>query len=161
MQSISMYSSDEEQALAAGAAVLVVECGGQRYAFDMKVVIEIACMNAVQNGVAGRAHGVLHRRGVRVPVFDLDQPPQSGAGGKTGGVVVLDLPDRITAIAVNAVCEVRMAQPRSYVAPAESDGSLRSSVAWVAVWDGGEAPVLDAAAWLRARELQLAQSCVS
>jgi hypothetical protein len=155
---MNMHPFDGAQALTAGEAILVVDSGGQRYAFEMKLVAEIRTMQAVQ--IAGPGQGVLHRNGVRVPVFGLDDSPCPGSSSKPGALVVLDLPDRLAAVAVDAVCEVRITQARSYLAPAKGS-NLGDSVAWVAVWEGGEAPVLDASAWLRAREAQSAEPCVS
>ena len=156
---MNMQLSDGEQACAAGGAVLVIDSGGQRYAVDMTCVAEIRAMEGVQDAGPGQGHGILHRNGVRVPVFGLNECACPGSGTTSGAVVVLDLPDRIAAIAADAVCEVRITRSRPYLSPAKSSDGLRDSIACVAVWEGGEAPVLDAGAWLRAREARSADPC--
>ena len=150
-----------EERRAANDAVLVVESGGQRYAFEMKLVAEIRGNRAVQGACNGQTHDSVQRNGVRVPVFRLGDSACAGSRGRCGAVVVLDLPDRVAAVAVDAVCEVRITHARSHPAPASTIDCLHDSVTWIAVWEGGEAPVLDAGAWLHAREAQFTEPCVA
>ncbi len=137
-------------------AVLVVAAGGRRYAFELGSVAEIHGVRDAAAASAVRGASVV-RNGVRVPVFRLDDGPDAAYADDAGALIVLDLPDRLAAVAVDAVCEVRIAQERLSAPVREPAEGLTASVAWVAVWDGGEAPVLDVAGWLQGceREAQL------
>ena len=133
----------------AADAVLVVDSGGRRYAFELGIVAEIRGSRSGTPAANATPGSRVERNGVRVPVFCLDGRLDA-CTGDAGALVVLDLRDRLAAVAVDAVREVRIAHTRSPVAASapEPAATLSASVAWVAVWEGGEAPVLDVAAWL-------------
>ena len=136
----------------AADAVLVVDSGGCRYAFELAGVVEVRGMGSAAVPAHARMRAVLDRNGIRLRVLQLDARLDVHCAGEARALIVLDLPDRLAAVAVDAVCEVRIPHARSFVPAVEPAQSLSASVAWVAVWDGGEAPVLDVAAWLRACE---------
>jgi chemotaxis signal transduction protein len=136
----------------AADAVLVVDSGGCRYAFELAGVVEVRGMGSAATPAHARMRAVVDRNGIRMRVLHLDARLDAYCGDEARALIVLDLPDRFAAVAVDAVCEVRIPHTRSFVPAMEPAGSLSASVAWVAVWDGGEAPVLDVAAWLRACE---------
>jgi chemotaxis signal transduction protein len=139
----------------AADAVLVVDSGGHRYAFELACVVEIRSSHGAAAAVTdSRVRPILRRNGVRIPILGLGTTCSASSLDDAQAVIVLDLPDRIAAVAVDAVCEVRIAHTRSFVPVPERAEALARAVAWVAVWDGGEAPVLDVAAWLRACEAQ-------
>jgi chemotaxis protein histidine kinase CheA len=125
--------------------VLVVERDGRRYAFEVGCVNEVRALDAQEPCADGRA--LRDRNGVRVPVLALGDPGAHGDARAAEAVVVLELADRRAAVAVDAVCEVRIPHTRAPVIR-ERVSSLAQSIGWVAVWDGGEVPVLDVAAWL-------------
>jgi chemotaxis signal transduction protein len=131
-------------------AVLVVHAGGRECALDLCQVAEIRGTDAVQAAGSGPGSpGVVHRNGVRVPVFDLRASVGVPTASDAEAVLVLDLPDRIAAVMVDAVCDVRIAKSR--LSAAEAGAGMRDD-AWVAAWEGGEAPVLDVTAWLQIYE---------
>jgi chemotaxis signal transduction protein len=136
-------------------AVLVVHAVGKQCALDLRQVAEIRGIDAVHpaGSVAG-APGVVHRNGVRVPVYDLRASLGAPASLDAQAVVVLDLPDRIAAVMVDAVCDVRIAKNRRPAPPAEAEAAvgMRDAIAWVVAWEDGEAPVLDVTSWLQACE---------
>jgi chemotaxis signal transduction protein len=136
----------------AADAVLVVDSGGCRYAFELACVAEVRGMSSAATPAHSSMHAVLDRNGIRIRVLRLDAALDASCAGEARAVIVLDLADRLVAVAVDAVCEVRIPHTRSFVPPTDRAEALSANVAWVAVWDGGEAPVLDVAAWLRACE---------
>jgi len=128
-------------------AVLVVHAGGKQCALDLRQVAEIRGTDAVRAaGPIPSSLGVVHRNGVRVPVYDLRASAGAPIVSDAAAVVVMELPDRIAAVMVDAVCDVRIAKSRQSAAEVAAD--MRGTVAWVAAWDGGEAPVLDVTSWL-------------
>ena len=135
-------------------AVLVVHAGGKQCALDLRQVAEIRGTDAVQAaGSVPGSPGVVHRNGVRVPVYDLRASVGAPTASDAEAVVVLDLPDRIAAVMVDAVCDVRIAKSR--LSAAEAGAGMRD--AWVAAWEGGEAPVLDVTSWLQVYEQDRAE----
>jgi chemotaxis signal transduction protein len=131
-------------------AVLVVDAGGRRYAIDLRQVAEIRGVEALRRHPSrvDRSLGVVHRMGVRVPVYDLRELVAPTATSDAEAVVVLDLPDRYAALLVDAVCDVRIVARRLPASASESAAGSEGSVAWIASWDGGKAPVLDVTSWL-------------
>ena len=121
-------------------AVLVVEVAGRAWAIELDAVAEVRSAQSLDASPAA-AGPVLRRNGVAVPVYPLAEAlgmPYDEAAA----VVVLDLPDRIAAVGVDAVCEVRIPSCRSEPSPAHA-AAMPGCVAWVASWEDGEAPVLD------------------
>ncbi len=135
-------------------AVLVVHAGGKQRALDLRQVAEIRGTDAVHAaGSVPGSPGVVHRNGVRVPVYDLRASVGAPTASDAEAVLVLDLPDRIAAVRVDAVCDVRIAKSRLSAAEA----GVGMGDAWVAAWEGGEAPVLDVTSWLQVYEQNRAE----
>jgi chemotaxis signal transduction protein len=134
-------------------AVLVVHAGGKQCAIDLRQVAEIRGSESVHApGLVPSSHGFVHRNGVRVPVYDLRALWGTPMASAAEAVIVLDLPDRIAAVMVDAVCDVRIANNRLPAAAAETIDGAPDAFAWVAAWEGGQAPVLDVTSWLRTSE---------
>jgi chemotaxis signal transduction protein len=104
-------------------------------------------MSAAALVPGSEARAIRDRNGVRVPVFSLADPAGAQPSKSADALVVLALADRMAAVAVDAVCEVRIARERSNAA-AHAGPSLAQSIGWIALWEGTEVPVLDVAAWL-------------
>ncbi|MGH8638640.1 MAG: chemotaxis protein CheW [Burkholderiales bacterium] len=139
-------------------AVLVVHAGGKQCAIDLRQVAEIRGSESVHAaGLVPSSRGFVQRNGVRVPVYDLRAFLGTPMASAAEAVVVLDLPDRIAAVMVDAVCDVRIAKNRLPAAAAETVDGATDAFAWVAAWEGGQAPVLDVTSWLRACEANRAE----
>jgi chemotaxis signal transduction protein len=134
-------------------AVLVVHAGGAQCAIELRQVAEIRGREAVYAAGSGPAsHGVVHCNGVQVPVYDLRALLRTPMTSPAEAVVVLDLPDRVAAVMVDAVCDVRIAHSRLPAPAAGTSAGAPELFAWVAAWEDGQAPVLDVTSWLHARE---------
>ena len=139
-------------------AVLIVHAGGKQCALDLRQVAEIRGRESVSAAATVPASlGVVHRNGVQVPVYDLRALLGTPMTSTDEAVVVLDLPDRIAAVMVEAVCDVRIAKsrlpaPASGTAEERTNAAALDPFAWVAAWEGGQAPVLDVTSWLRTCE---------
>ena len=135
-----------------GSAVLLVERCGRRYGLELACVTEICAASASAQVSDAGARAIRDRNGVRVPILSLAEPAGAQSSHDADALVVLALADRMAAVAVDAVCEVRIAHTRSSV-PLQPGGSLAQSIGWIAAWDGAEVPVIDVAAWLQANEV--------
>jgi chemotaxis signal transduction protein len=139
-------------------AVLVVHAGGKQCAIELRQVAEIRGRESVSAaGSVAASLGVVHRNGVQVPVYDLRALSGTPMTSQAEAVVVLDLPDRVAAVMVDAVCDVRIADNRL---PAPAAGMAEDApdlFGWIAAWEGGQAPVLDVTSWLRTWEANRAE----
>ncbi|MCC7081644.1 MAG: chemotaxis protein CheW [Burkholderiales bacterium] len=131
-------------------AVLVIYAGGIQCALDLRQVSAIRGSDVMHPAAMGaNAAGVVHQTGVRIPVYDLRAYPGTPIVTDAEAVIVLDLPDRVAAVLVDVVCEVRIATRRLPPAVGEVVEGARGGFVWIAAWEDGQSPVLDVTSWLR------------